>query len=142
MSFDPAALGQLAGPVRHRPRPVRVSFLLRVGAASAIAAALCDVVLLLVARAAGWDTAVDGRPVQPLAVVGVCLIVGVLAALACYVAARVTKRPALWVALAGGVLWLASIQQVPPVVLAMHTIAAVWIVGLLTRAVRAGTHLR
>lgn len=142
MSFDPAALKKLSGP-RNRPRrPVAVAFLLRVGIAAGVAAALCDVALLLVAEAAGWDTVAAGQAVRPLPVVAVCVLVGLLAALASYVAARVTKRPALWVGLAGAVLWLASIQGLPPAVAAMHTIAALWIVGILTRAVRGGSHLR
>ena len=142
MSFDPAALQRLSGPRRRAPSPVQASFLLRVGAAAGVAAALTDVVLLLVARAAGWDTSVDGQFIQPLAVVLVCIGVAVLAALASYVAARVTKRPQIWVLLFGLGLWLASIQAVPPAVIAMHTVAAAWIVGFLTRAVREGTHLR
>lgn len=142
MSFDPAALQRLAGPRQRPASPVQAAFLLRVGGGAGVAAALTDVVLLLVARAVGWDTAVDGRPLQPLAVVLVCVGVAVVAALAAYVAARVTKRPHVWVLLGGVVLWLASIRGVPPAVMAMHTVAAAWIVGFLARAVRGGSHLR
>lgn len=141
MSFDPAALRRLSGRHQSTPRPAAARFLLRVGAAAGVAAALCDVLLLLVARAAGWDTTVDGTAVEPLAVVVVCVLTGVLAGLASYLAARVTRRPSLWVGLAGAALWLASIQQVPPAVLAMHTVAALWIVGWLTRAVWRGSHV-
>mgnify|MGYP002651364089 CR=1 FL=1 len=51
---------------------------------------------LRTARAAGWDTTVDGTSLQPFGVVGVCLVVGVLAALAELVARRVRRhRPGL-----------------------------------------------
>ena len=119
-----------------------LAFLLRVGAAAGVAAALCDVVLLLVARAVGWETTVDGQAITPLPVVLVSLAVGVLAAFSAYVAARVTKRPAVWVGLAGLVLWVASIQGLPPAVIALHTVAAILIVVWLTLAVRGGSHLR
>jgi hypothetical protein len=102
---------------------------------------LCNVLLLLIAQGLGWDTTVDGQSVQPLAVALVCVVVAALAALGAYAAARVTKRPALWVVLAGGAMWLASVQGLPPAVIGLHTVAALWIVGWLTRAVRGGTHL-
>ena len=80
--------------------------------------------------------------VQPLAVVAVCVLVGVLGALASYVAARVTKSPALWVVIGGAGLWLASVQNLPRTLQAMHLVAALWIVGWLARAVLRGSHLR
>lgn len=142
MTFDPEALAKLSGPDRPAAQPVPARFLIRVGLAAGLAAALCNVVLFLVGRGADWDLTVDDMEVRPLPVVIVCLVVGMLAAVASYVAARVTKRPAVWVAVAGTGLWLASIQAVPPAVAAMHTVAALWIVGFLTKAVRGGTHLR
>lgn len=141
MSFDPQALRHLGGEPPAARRPVTMTFLLRVGAAAGVAAALCDVVVLLSARGLGWDTEVAGQAIQPLPLVLVCVIVGLLGALGAYAAARVTKRPWIWVALAGVLLWLASIQGLPPAVVAMHTIAAVWIVGWLAYAVRGGSHL-
>lgn len=141
MSFDPAALRRLAGSGQRPPKPATAGFLVRVGVAAGLAAALCDVVLLLVARAAGWLTEVDGAAIEPLAVVVVCVLTGFLAGLGAYVAARVTRRPSLWVAVVGAVLWLASIQGLQPAVLALHSVAAAWIVGWLTYAVRRGSHL-
>lgn len=142
MTFDPEAIQRLSGP-RRRPRPpASLPYLLRVGAASGLAAALCAVVILLAARAAGWDTSVQGTALQPLPVVAVCLIVGVLGALGTYVAARVTRRPDVWVALAGAGIYLASVQGVPTAVLAMHSVTAVLVVGWLAAAVRGGSHLR
>ena len=142
-NFDPAALRALGGsPVRPR-RPVTPGFLLRVGAAAGVAAAVCNVVVLLVAQWRQWDvTPAGSSPVEPLAVVVVCVLVGVLGALAAYVAARVTKRPALWVVIGGAGLWLASIAGLPRTLPVMHLIAALWIVGWLARAVLRGSHLR
>ena len=142
-NFDPAALRALGGsPVRPR-RPVTPGFLLRVGAAAGVAAAVCNVVVLLVAQWRQWHvTSPDSSPVSPLAVVVVCVLVGVLGALAAYVAARVTKRPALWVVIGGAGLWLASIAGLPRTLQVMHLIAALWIVGWLARAVLRGSHLR
>ena len=142
MSFDPAALRRLGGTQRRPAKPVTAGFLLRIGLASGVAAALFSIVLLLTARAAGWDASVDGTPVQPLGVVGVCLVVAVLAALGAYVAARVTAHPAAWVTVAGAGLYLASLPGLPPAVAAMHTVTAAFIVGLLAWAVRGGSHLR
>ena len=142
MSFDPQRLRALGGRTSPSRRPVKAAFLLRVGAGAGVAAALCDVVLLLIAGAAGWDVTVDGQAVRPLSVILVCVIVGLMAALAAYVAARVTKHPGIWTALAGSLLWLASIQDLPAAVVGLHTIAALWIVGWLTRAVWGGSHLR
>lgn len=142
VSFDPQALRALGGRPPTARRPVEAAFLLRVGAAAGVAAALCDVIILTVARSADWDTIVAGQAIEPLPVVLVCLVIGLLGALGAYVAARVTKRPSLWVAVAGALLWLASVQDLPPAVMALHTIAAIWIVGWLAYAVRGGTHLR
>jgi hypothetical protein len=141
VSFDPAELDRLSGPRRRRNRPVAAAFLFRVGLAAGVAAALCNVLLLLVAQGLSWDVTVDGQSVQPMAVVVVCVLVAALAALGAYAAARMTKRPALWVVLAGIALWLASLQGLPPAVISLHTVAALWIVGWLARAVRGGTHL-
>jgi hypothetical protein len=141
VSFDPQTLRSLGGRATPTRPPVAAAFLLRVGISAGVAAALCDVVLLLIARGAGWDTSVDGQSIEPLPVVLVSVLVGLLAAVATYVAARVTKRPSLWVALAGAGLWLASIQDLPPAIVALHTVTAVWVVGWLTFAVRGGSHL-
>jgi len=142
VSFDPAALRRLGGPKRRPERPATLGFLLRIGVAAGVAAALCGVVLLLTARAAGWDTTVDGTALQPFGVVGVCLVVGVLAALGTYVAARVTVRPEVWVTIAGALIFAASLPGLPPAVIALHSLAAVWIVGSLAWGVRGGSHLR
>lgn len=142
MSFDPAALRRLGGPARRPTKPVTVGFLLRIGLASGVAAALCAIVLLLTARAAGWDTTVDGTAVQPVGIVGVCLVVGLFGAFGAYVAARVTMRPSLWVAVAGSVLCAASLPGLPPAVLALHLTTGAIVVGLLAWAVRGGSHLR
>lgn len=142
MSFDPVALGRLGGPNRRPGTPATLRFLLRIGLAAAVAAALVDLVLLTGARAAGWDTTVDGTTVQPVGVVGVCLVVGVIGAFGAYVAARVTVRPALWVLLAGAGICAASLPGLPPAILALHVVTALLVVGLLARAVRGGSHLR
>ncbi len=140
--FDPQALRSLGGRTVRPRRPVTAGFLLRVGAAAGLAAAVCNLLVLLVARWQGWDvTPPAAEPVQPLAVIVVCLVVGVLGALAAYVAARVTKRPAVWVVIGGAGLWLASIQDLPRTLKVMHLIAALWIVGWLARAVLRGSHL-
>lgn len=141
MSFDPTALRRLAGPKRRATTPATLAFLLRIGTAAGVGAALSAVVLLLTARAAGWDTTVDGTAIQPFGVVGVCVIVSVLAALGTYVAARVTARPEVWVIIAGAGLFAASLPGIPPAVIAMHTVTALWVVGLLAWAVRGGSHL-
>ena len=142
-SFDPHALRALGGsPLRPR-RPVTAGFLLRVGAAAGLASAACNVGLLLIARWRGWDVRPpDTGQVQPLAVILVSIVVGVLGALAAYVAARVTKRPALWVVVGGAGLLLASIQGLPRTLQVMHLITALWVVGWLARAVLRGSHLR
>ena len=140
--FDPQAVRSLGGRTVRPRRPVTAGFLLRVGAAAGLAAAVCNLLVLLVARWQGWDvTPPAAEPVQPLAVIVVCLVVGVLGALAAYVAARVTKRPAVWVVIGGAGLWLASIQDLPRTLQVMHLIAALWIVGWLARAVLRGSHL-
>jgi hypothetical protein len=142
VSFDPEALRALGGSAQPPRRPVTAAFLLRVGLAAGLAAAGCNLVLLLVARAPGWDVTPPGAgPVGPLAVVLVCLVVAALASLATYAAARVTKRPSLWVIVVGAGLLLASIQDLPPTLQIMHAVAAVWIVGWLARAVHRGTHV-
>jgi hypothetical protein len=141
--FDPEALRSLGGRPTRPHRPVTPGFLLRVGAAAGLAAAVCNVGLLLIAGWQGWDVQPPGAAdVRPLAVVAVCVLVGVLGALASYVAARVTKRPALWVVIGGAGLWLASVQNLPRTLQAMHLVAALWIVGWLARAVLRGSHLR
>ncbi len=141
--FDPDALRALGGRP-HRPRrPATLPFLLRIGVAAGLAAAACDLVVLLLAAWQGWDLTVPGAPaVGPLGVVLVCVVVGVLAALGAYAAARVTKRPEIWVLTAGVGLWLASVQGLPRTLQVMHLIAAVWIVGWLARAVVRGSHVR
>lgn len=142
MSFDPQALQALGGRPPTPRRPVSAVFLLRVGAAAGVAAAVVNLLILVLAHWLGWDLLTPtGQPVRALGIALVCVLVAVLAAVGAYVAARVTKRPALWVALAGAGLWLASIQGLPPVLITMHTVAAVSVVGWLTRAVRGGSHL-
>ena len=142
MSFDPDALRALGGSPPRPRRPVTAAFLLRVGLAAGLAAAGCNLVLLLVARAQGWDITPPGAdPVQPLGVVLVCLVVAALAALAAYAAARVTKHPSLWVGVVGAGLLLASVQDLPLTLQIMHAVAAVWIVGWLARGVVGGSHL-
>ncbi|MBK6762487.1 MAG: hypothetical protein IPG68_04065 [Micrococcales bacterium] len=117
--------------------------MLRIGVAAGLAAAACDLVVLLLAAWQGWDLTVPGAPaVGPLGVVLVCVVVGVLAALGAYAAARVTKRPEIWVLTAGVGLWLASVQGLPRTLQVVHLIAAVWIVGWLARAVVRGSHVR
>ena len=89
MSFDPAALRSLAGRPQHRQRPATAAFLLRVGASAGIAAAACDLLVLLVGQWRGWElTAPGAQPVRPLGIVLVCLVVGVLAGLGAYIAAH------------------------------------------------------
>lgn len=140
--FDPEALRALGGRPRRPRRPATLPFLLRVGVAAGLAAAVCDLLALLLARWQGWDVEVpEAPPVGPLAVIVVCVLVGVLAALGAYACARVTKRPEIWVGLAGAGLWLASVQGLPRALQVMHLIAAVWIVGWLARAVTRGSHL-
>lgn len=110
--------------------------------ASGVAAAVCDLVVWLVARGLGWSLQADDQQVAALSVIFVCLLVAVLAALGAYVATRVTRRPEIWVALLGLVLLVASIQGLPPALVAMHVIAGAWIIGWLTAAVRGGSHVR
>jgi Family of unknown function (DUF6069) len=116
-------------------------FLMRVGVAAGLAAAVCNLVVLLLAQWQGWPTSVDSTPVSALSVVLVCLIVGCSAALGAYAAARVTKHPPVWVALSGAVLLVASMNDLPRVLQAMHLITGAWVVPSLTRAVRRGSHL-
>lgn len=142
MSFDPEALSALGGSRQRSRRPVTAAFLLRVGAAAGLAASGCNLFVLLAALRQGWDVAPPGTdPVRPLTVVLVCLLVGVLAGLGAYMAARVTKHPTLWVVVVGVVLLLASVPGLPPTLQVMHAVAAIWIVGWLARAVVGGSHL-
>jgi hypothetical protein len=142
VTFDPEAIRRLGGPRRIARPAASLAYLVRVGAGAGLAAALCNVALLLVSRAAGWDTSVDATALQPLPVVVVSLSTGVLAGLGAYAAARVTKRPDVWTCGAGALLYAASLPGLPAAVLAMHTITALWVVGWLAVAVRGGTHLR
>ncbi len=142
MSFDPDALSALGGAVRRPQRRVTLPFLMRVGVAAGVAAAVCDLVVLLVADWRGWSTNPTGEVrVTALSVVLVCLVVAVLAALGAYAAARVTKHPPVWVAASGLVLLGASLVGLPPTLQAMHVIAGMWVIGWLTLAVRRGSHL-
>ncbi len=116
---------------------------MKLGLATGLAAAACNLAVLLVARWRGWDLQPPGMAaVRPLSVVAVCVLVGFLAAVAAYVAARVTKHPAVWVVVGGAGLWLASIQDLPRTLQVMHAITALWIVGWLARAVLRGSHVR
>lgn len=111
--------------------------------AAALAASGCNLLLLLVAMWRGWSiTPPDAPPVRPLGIVLVCLVVGVLAGSGAYVATRVTKRPALWVAAAGIGLLLASVQGLPGALQVMHVITGIWVIGWLNRAVVRGSHVR
>ncbi|MEZ5184804.1 MAG: hypothetical protein R2720_03580 [Candidatus Nanopelagicales bacterium] len=142
MSFEPAALRALGGKPPRRNRPVTAAYLVRLGLAAGLGAAICDLGLLLLAQARGWQSATpEGQPVRAMGVVLVCLLVGALAALGSYAAARVTKHPALWVVLVGVGLLVASVQGLPRTLVAMHLIAGVWIIGWLALAVRHGSHL-
>lgn len=117
-------------------------FLLRVGVAAGLAAGGTNLLLLLLATWRGWDVTPPGTtPVRALPVVLVCLLSGVLGAAGAYAAARVTKRPELWVVVGGAVLFLASINGLPRTLQGMHLIAALWVVGWLARAVVRGSHL-
>ncbi len=143
MGFDADELRRLGGDPPPRSQPVTATYLLRVGLAAAVGAALCNVVVLMVANNRAWSVAVEGlEPVRALSVVLVCSLVGLLAALATYVAARVTKRPAVWVVVAGVGILLASVQGLPPTLQVMHAITGVWVIAWLGMAVRGGTHLR
>jgi hypothetical protein len=143
VGFDADELRRLGGDPPPRAQPVTAAYLLRVGLAAAVAAAGCNLVVLMVANLRGWSVAVEGRePVRALSVVLVCIVVGLLAALAAYVAARVTKRPAVWVLVAGVAILLASVQSLPSTLQVMHAITGVWVIGWLGLAVRGGTHLR
>lgn len=143
MTFDGQALRALGGEPERPRRPATAAFLLRVGLAAGLAAAGCNLLVLLLSQWRGWDTTPpDAPPVRPLGVVLVCLVVGLLAASGAYVAARVTKRPALWVAVAGAGLLLASVQNLPPALQVMHAITGAWVIGWLTRAVMRGSHVR
>jgi hypothetical protein len=142
VSFDPDALRALGGSPRRAARPATLGFLVRVGLGAGLSAAVCNVTIWLVARAAGWDlTAPQNPPVRPLAIVVVCLLVGLLAALGSYVAARVTRRPVIWVSLLGVVLTLASTSGLPTTLQAMHLVTGALIVGWLARAVVRGSHM-
>lgn len=141
MSFDPDALRALAGPAKRPQRKVTFAFLMRVGIAAGLAAAACNVVVLLIAQWQGWQTSFGSTTVSALSVVLVCLIVGALGAVGAYTAARVTKHPPLWVALSGAVLLVASLNGLPVTLLAMHLITGGWVIAWLTRAVRRGSHL-
>lgn len=142
MSFDPQALEALGGAARAQRPPATIRFLLRIGVAAGVGAAVCDLVLWLVAGWRGWDIAPDGSRIEAVGIVVVCVLVGVLAALGSYVAARVTRRPAIWVGFVGLLMLLASLQGLPPAVRAMHIVTGAWIIGWLTAAVRGGSHLR
>jgi hypothetical protein len=142
VSFDPDALRALGGRERPGRRPATARFLLRVGTAAGIGAALTDAAIWLLASRLGWDlTAPDGTGVGPFPVILLCVTIGVMAALGAYVAARVTKRPALWVGAVGTGLLVASVQGLPPTLVVMHVAAAIWVVGWLTRATVRGSHL-
>ncbi len=143
MSFDPDALSALGGGARRPQRRVTLPFLMRVGVAAGVAAAVCDLVVLLVADWRGWSvTPIGDVSVTALSVVLVCLVVGVLAGMCAYAAARVTKYPSAWVAAGGLVLLAASLLGLPPALQAMHVITAAWVIGWLTLAVRRGSHLQ
>lgn len=142
MGFDPDALAALGGSPRKSRPPSSLGYVTRIGVASGVAAAVCDLVVWLVARGLGWSLQADDQQVAALSVIFVCLLVAVLAALGAYVATRVTRRPGIWVALIGLVLLVASIQGLPPALVAMHVIAGAWIIGWLTAAVRGGSHVR
>lgn len=115
---------------------------MRVGLAAGLGAAVCDLLLLLLAQARGWQiTPPQGQPVRAISVILVCLLVGALAAMGSYAAARVTKHPMLWVLLVGFILLVASVQGLPMTLQLMHTVAGVWVIGWLALAVRRGSHL-
>jgi hypothetical protein len=142
VSFDPDALRALGGRPRRVRRPVTAAYLVRVGLAAGLAAAGCNLCVWIVGRNAQWDlTPPTSSPVRPLAIAALCLLVGLLAALASYVCARVTKHPAVWVALVGSVLTAASLTGLPPALAAMHLVTGAWIVGWLTLAARGGSHV-
>jgi hypothetical protein len=142
VTFDPDALRDLGGRERPGRRPATPRFLLRVGTAAGIGAAATNAVVWLLATWGGWLLeAPDGTGVGLLPVILVCVITGVVAALGAYAAARVTKHPALWVAVVGGVLLLASVQGLAPTLVAMHVVTGVWVVGWLTRATLRGSYL-
>lgn len=117
------------------------AYLIRVGLGAAVAAAVCDVGVWLLATARGWSLIVGDQQVMVLSVVLVCLLVGLLAGLGSYVAARVTKKPAVWVAAVGVALLIASVRGLPPTLTAMHVITGGWIIGWLVAAVRGGSHV-
>jgi hypothetical protein len=142
VGFDADELRRLGGDPPSRAQPVTAAYLVRIGLAAAVGAALCNLVVLTVASSRSWLIAVEDRqPVRALSVVLVCTVVGVLAALAAYVAARVTKRPAVWVVIAGVGILLASVQGLPLTLQVMHVITGAWVIGWLGVAVRGGTHL-
>lgn len=117
-------------------------FLLRVGVAAGLAAAGTNLLLLLLATWGGWDITAPGQAsVDALPIVLVCLLAGGFGAVGAYIAARVTKRPEVWVVVVGAVLFLASINDLPRTLQAMHLVATLWVVGWLTRAVLRGSHL-
>ncbi len=142
MSFDPDALRALGGRQREVQRPATAAYLIRVGLAAGLAGAACNLGVWITGRNVQWDLAPPaGTSVRPLAIVAVCLLVGLAAALATYVAARVTKHPAVWVALAGSILTAASLVDLPPALVVMHLVTGVSVVGWLTLAVRRGSHV-
>lgn len=142
MGFDPDALASLGGGPRPAKSPAKASFLLRVGAAAGLGAAVCDLGVWLLAQGFDWSLQAGDQQVAALSVVIVCLLVGTLAGLGAYVAVRVTRKPAVWTAVVGLLLLAASITGLPPALIVMHLVAGAWIIGWLTAAVRGGTHVR
>jgi hypothetical protein len=142
VTFDPQALRALGGRERPAKRPATPRYLLRVGTAAGVGAAATNSVVWLLATWRGWllEGSV-GDAVGLLPVILVCVITGVVAALGAYAAARVTKHPALWVAVVGAVILLASVQGLPPALVAMHVVTGLWVIVWLTRATLRGSHL-
>lgn len=115
---------------------------MRVGLAAGLGAAGCDLGLLLLAQARGWQiTPPQGEQVRAMSVILLCLLVGALAAAGSYAAARVTKHPVLWVILVGVILLVASVQGLSMTLQVMHAVVGVWVIGWLALAVRGGSHL-
>ena len=143
MTFDPETLRSLGGPPRPRPRPATPRFLLRVGTAAGIGAAVTNTAVWLLATWRGWSLqAPDGSSVGLLPVILVCVLAGVVGALGAYAAARVAKHPAVWVAVVGTGLLTASVQGLPATLAAMHVVTGLWVVGWLSGATIRGSHLR
>ena len=131
VGFDADELRRLGGDPPPRAQPVTAAYLVRIGLAAAVGAALCNLVVLTVASSRSWLIAVEDRqPVRALSVVLVCTVVGVLAAFAAYVAARVTKRPAVWVVIAG---WESCWRRSRAFrsLQVMHVITGAWVIGWL-----------